>query len=208
MQILVPSCKQYKSLWHPFKVLKEKYWKDCPWRMSFIADDEDADIYIDSEDWAERLIKALPSDEKVLLWQDDYFLNDYVDNELIKKRVSELRNYYRLVPEPTPKTKDGELLKGEQYRVALMPSIWRTSILAKVLKKGENVWQFENSGTKRAIAFDGFYSALVEEFPCLFDHRGKRWSSVERGKITPNAEQFLRDNNLEYDTSIFGSNLG
>lgn len=57
----------------------------------------------------------------------------------------------------------GKLSKKYKYYISLQPAVWRKSFLQAVLKHGEDAWQTETTGTRRAVKMKGWDTYCVNE---------------------------------------------
>ncbi len=182
LAILVLSCDRYASLWPLFFDRFEKFWPDCKYPVFLLANElnfqRDGVKTINigpDKDWTSNLMCALESidAENVLLMLDDAPLAAKVNSnkfsDLISIFESEKFNYINCKASPLPKSKTkfddiGELPPGSNYRAALVPCIWRVSILKEIARIGESAWQFEIRGTKRSDQHNGFFSLWAPFF--------------------------------------------
>ena len=104
LSILVNSCDSFEDCWDPFFKLFEKYWPDC--NLPIILNTEykvfDNKKVVSSKSacgfkkkltWSEALLNALNlvDTEFILYLQEDYFIEEYVDVDSIRKAVNFLK---------------------------------------------------------------------------------------------------------------------
>src|SRR3954462_14572662 len=92
--IVVSSCDPFFDAWRPFVFFFRKYWPDCPFPVFLIVNRlrirsaivQPIAVGPDRE-WASNMISALASISQpyILYFQEDYFLNGPVNNELLAK---------------------------------------------------------------------------------------------------------------------------
>lgn len=172
--IVVASCDKYSDTWKPLFDLFFKHWPNCPYPVYLIANHETYNdprvttlLAGEDRDWSSTVAAAVSKfpHSHVLFWIDDAFPIAAVDSArvdtLFKRAVREGFSFLRLRPKPRPaKWLDdeiGELGKDAAYRVSLFATIWRVTVLQKILRCGENAWQFELDGTERSRGVPGFY---------------------------------------------------
>jgi hypothetical protein len=205
LAILVLSCDKYASLWPLFFDRFKRFWPDCEYPIFLLANEfnfqrdgvETIKIGPD-KDWTSNLMRALEfvDAENVLLMLDDAPLAAKVDSDKFSDLISifESRkfNYLNCKASPLPKNKTefnsiGELPPGSNYRAALVPCIWRVSILKDIAKIGESAWQFEIRGSKRSDQHDRFFSLWSPFFQITH--------IIIKGKIDRRAHSELMKNN-------------
>jgi hypothetical protein len=220
LAILVLSCDKYSSTWNIFFDRKKRYWPECKMPTYLIANHKK---YINSEvstinvgddiDWSSNLIIALKSikEENILLMIEDAPFNGMVNEELFKRCyqffVNEKANYLNLKASPKPNIYIdnfiGSIEAGALYRAALVPSIWKKSILTELLVEGESAWHFEIIGSERSIRFDKFYSTREPIFNLLH--------YIIKGKIPKSAAKSLEVSNelnkISFETMSYIENL-
>jgi hypothetical protein len=209
LAIVVASCDKYSDLWEPLFGEFFRHWPDCPYPIYLIANYKKHDdcrvttlLAGHDFDWSSTIAATVEQIEysHVLFWIDDVFLDKDVDSSEIERCVSKMKeldaNFLRLRPNPLPQKKlDAEIAvlpADALYRVTLFATIWKMSVLKKVLRPGETAWDFEVHGTNRSRELDGFYTVLSDVFSYLH--------GVERGVwILPTARALsARGYQLDY----------
>lgn len=201
LSIIISSCDDYSDLWNPCLKMFNKFWNDCPYRKYLLCETKSEStnpelknfnikvININSNYWSERLIKALDAIQSnyVLLYLDDFFLKGKVNTDEIKdlfaRVVKSELNMLRLLPRPGPKyykkvDKIGLLDPEDRFYVSTQASIWKKDVLKTLLKKEENIWEFEENGSLRATGKKKFYSVYKSVIPYIHH-------DIERGKWFP-----------------------
>jgi len=211
LAILVNSTDSFEDCWYPFFRLFDTYWPRCPHRIFLNTETKDykhANLKITATkvcksdanrrvSWGESLIRCLSAiDAEVILYlQDDYFLNDYVDVNLIYEflEIMQRENYshIRLMElecgGPWHQSRYPLLWEIDQranYRISLQAGLWRKDRLKFYLNPRENAWQFERWGNYRAHRkTDSFYCQNLD----YFNRRGRyivpyRPTGIVRGK--------------------------
>ena len=171
--ILVNTTDQYEDCWEPFFKLFKKYWSQFEGNIYLNTETKQfgtPELKISSiqnklihKTWSECLRFALNfiEEEIILYLQDDYFLNDFVDQQKIQYyadlMVKEKIDCIHLSPYaskgPFYLTQYPNLMKfarNAEYKISLQAALWQKSLLKKYLRVHENAAQFERYGTKRA----------------------------------------------------------
>lgn len=174
--IVVPSCDAYEDAWLPFFTFFFKYWPDCPFPIYLITDHK---IYPDNRvktialgqdfGWANNMKLVLDKipENYFLYFLEDVFLTKKVDTARILRLLDlakkENISCLRLFPEPgadkswRDNKELGLIAKDAPYRVSTMTAIWPKDAFIRLLKPGENAWQFELDGTKRSAEMDELF---------------------------------------------------
>lgn len=192
--VLVLSCDRYADLWPACFESFFRAWPDCPYPV-YLASNERAFEHPrvtsllsgPDRDWSSsvrRSVAQMPED-RVLFLYDDAFLTGRVDGEAVAHYLAwaeeHKANYLRMRGAPRPDKRVAENLgriePGSMYRTSLFQSLWRREVFLEVAKDGENPWQFELEGLKRADQYEGFYG--VYRTVLSYVH------GVERGKWFP-----------------------
>ena len=147
--------------------------------------------------WSANLKKLLNmiNEQNVLLLMDDAPLSKTVNkddfNYYYDCFIKHQMNYLNLKGTPAPDVnignKFGQIRPSTGYRTAVVPNIWKKSVLLELLKIDENAWQFEINGSRRSKNYHAFFS--VQQPVIEFDH------IIIKGKIDRNIYKKLRANN-------------
>lgn len=148
----------------------------------------------DYSSWSADLIKIIDqiNSKYVFIWIDDLYPLGYINWELVKNLLNDFRNldgnYLRLNPYPKgdiiTSNKNLNIISNRAtYRTSTVLSIWKKSILKKLLLESENAWQFEIFGSIRSSTYEGFYSSNIK----LVDYL----NVVIKGQILPSAERII-----------------
>lgn len=162
--IVIMSCDAYHDLWNDFFDLKEKYWRDCPYKTYLVSNNMPANregvttiLCGDELNWTGRLIKCLNAidEDRVILMLEDYYISSHVDNVLVDYALETMNQskavYYKLETRGTifDTNYDGvEYLKkitpNIRYGVSLITSIWDKRFLLEVIGDEDYpAWEFE-----------------------------------------------------------------
>jgi len=206
--MIVPSCDKYSILWEPFFSLKEKYWKDCPFKTYLISENPyhpgAEGIKEESQSWATNLKSALGKigAPYIYLHLEDMLIAEEVNTkrvvelfEIMKKEnilklgitpflhetnFSQFREYPDLIHVGT-----------DPYRVSTQLGFWYRETLMQILKEGENIWQTEIDGFERTIKLEPFVM-MKDEWVI------KVVNSFCQGKITDEGKKFLEKEGFDF----------
>lgn len=184
--VLINTTDSFEDCWIPFFTLFRKFWpeyagpiylntetKSFSFRgLNIVSVRNNKDSPGKRVTWSECLIRALASidSEIVLYMQEDYFLNNFVQHDLVCEYVSLMiehkdihcihltdqavtpgshpSNYKRLYP----------VQMDQQYSVSCQAALWRKEVLMDYLRPYEDAWNFEELGSQRAaLLHHNFY---------------------------------------------------
>lgn len=172
---LVSSCDKYRTAWYPLFSLVKRYWPNSPSKKYLIA--ESFNFHLDGMDiqvlknkigsaWGNNLLSALNliDTEYVIFSLEDFFLVDYVKEEIIEKCTTWMDENPQIAQIRLKPSSDSINLrvikKYEEFRIAkdTMPyridtqvAIWRRKRMMELADLKDTAWRFESQGTKRAI---------------------------------------------------------
>lgn len=223
--ILVNSSDHFEDCWHPFFKLYQKHWNitNVPILLNteFKTGYTYANLPITCSaanaqnperrlTWSECLINALHQidTDLVLYVQEDYFVEEAVNIELINEMVNlmqanEVIKYIGLthLGNYGPFNnwdKDNRLYEvlNTRYRISTQAGIWRKDTLLSYLKPEENGWMFEIFGTQRAKRNKDLFLTLNRALPpaILYAHTG-----IIKGKWHPDMPALFAQHNIEMD---------
>ncbi|NBB31616.1 hypothetical protein GVN22_25050 [Cellulophaga sp. BC115SP] len=187
--ILINTCDKFEDCWNPFFTLFQKYWPDCKGKIylntekkEFAFDNLDItslkvassrpELNNSHAKWGQCLRWALENIESdvVLYLQEDYFLKDYVKNDIIEKYVDLITSNneidcIHLTDQGSPGLYSSPfenlqlVPKYHQDRISCQAALWRRDVLLQYIRDFESGWNFEWWGSKRAgILNHGIYS--------------------------------------------------
>lgn len=195
--LIVSSCDAYQDLWRPFVNTFEKYWPDCNLKRYFIT--ENKDLFCKefhtikcglNKNWSDRLLFALKyiDSEYIILFLEDFFLKSKIENSKVNFFIKYIQinnlNFIRLIKRPNGNKESydhpllTEIENFSSFRVSTQVGIWKKKILINLIKKNENIWEFELNGTNRSNSLNNFF--CVKENVMTYKHH-----VVERGKWFP-----------------------
>jgi hypothetical protein len=176
--ILINTCDKFEDCWLPFFKLFKKYWPQYTGKIYLNTETKifaypglhiislQTNLHTPEQaiTWSECLIRALKASETdiVLYMQEDYFLKDFVKNDLVEKYVQMMQQYtnidcIHLTDQGLINDKKSEKYEGlfsvlpkQRYLVSCQAALWKKETLLKLLRTYENAWQFEEFGSQRA----------------------------------------------------------
>lgn len=176
--VLMPSCDRYGSLWPISLEALERYWPDRPDAIYLAANHRVYErkgvrqlLIGDDVSWSDNLLQALQQmrEDYVFLALDDLVMLPGTDatllNDALSRAVQQGWDYLRVNPLPPPRAVGadgiGRSAPGEAYRSATVWSLWKRSVLQKVLRPGESAWAFEKTGSARTDEFEQWWASAV-----------------------------------------------
>lgn len=177
--IFVNTCDKFEDCWDPFFKLFTIYWPNYKGKIYLNTEYKDYSypgldiipikgcvgkkITRKYATWSQCLKWAMDfiPDDIVLYMQEDYFLKDFVKNNMIDNAVELMQNnkiikcihltdqgYYSTGPSDF----DGYDLNaiGRRYRVSCQAALWDKRELISLIREHESAWQFEEYGSKRS----------------------------------------------------------
>ena len=182
---LVVSCDNYSDLWLPFFTLLDKYWKDRNAKVYLLSNHKDFSwpgvntIKVgDDVSYSDNLSKAMEEidEEWILLWLEDLFFAEDVNQSLLDKIISEFQSfdcgYLKIAPdmplsyESINNSAIGNLPKGIKYRSAIGATLYHKSTLKKLLIPGASAWELDKSNLSDTID-DPFYALTSKSYNFL-----------------------------------------
>lgn len=188
LALIVLSCDRFASLWPLFFNRLSKYFPQNFANIYLLTNflsfeqhiDHNIEVFDVGEDisWSSNLRKILDAidEQNILIMMDDAPLAKCLDRrdlqnyyDLFQKKEM---NYLNLKASPLPNCNIedavGMLRPKTGYRAAVVPCLWKKSILLELLRDEESAWEFEINGSNRSDDYPGFYS--VRSPVIIFDH--------------------------------------
>jgi hypothetical protein len=173
--VVVVSCDRFSALWPLFFDRLARHWPDYDGALYLVSNHQQFDhpkvhtlCVGDDRDWSTNLITALSNvaESRILLMLEDAPLDRPVNNAALSRIATEFGqlefDYLNLKASPRPQNGGpagyGVYPPGLTYRAALVPCIWKRSVLLDLLVPGENAWQFEIRGSRRSAKYPNFYA--------------------------------------------------
>jgi hypothetical protein len=167
--VVVSSCDAFFDAWRPFVFFFRKHWGDCPFPVFLIVNHlrvrsefiEPISVGPDRE-WASNMMTALGSISQpyILYFQEDYFLNGRVNNELLAEDFAYAFDHDvasfcfqargQLEPNFQPlNDRFGVVPSDSDGRTRLQVTLWKTEVLRATLRPGESAWNMEARASER-----------------------------------------------------------
>jgi hypothetical protein len=176
--ILINTTDTFEDCWEPFFILFKKYWPNYIGKIYLNTEFKDYShsglniICVKNSinnsnfklSWSECLKIALNNidDDIILYLQEDYFLKDFVKNDIINdiykimKKFNEIECIHLTSSSGIISDKSiyndnlYKIINPQRYFVSCQAAFWRKTFLFSILSKFENAWQFEEFASKRA----------------------------------------------------------
>lgn len=231
--IIVSSCDKFKDAWEPFFVLLEKYWPNHPRKILL---NSESVLYSGSfqgvktvlnthnESWSERIrntVKQVDT-EYVLFFLEDYFIWDYVKEDVFDSAVQIMHNDKKTsaivfhgvsVDEKYNTRFDTDKVFAEQNnrlisRLHVVVSLFRKDYFLKLLCSNENPWRYERESYARSLALGK--KVLAQNYGCskpcfLYYLKPRDNIGINQGKWLKDTITMFEKNGI---TNIDYSNLG
>lgn len=170
--------------------------------------------------WAKRLKVVLNQidTEFILLFLEDYWLDDKVDNEYFERVLQWIRenkdistfSFYPCEPEDNIHDKRFERMALRpqkcKYKLNCQVALWRRDMLIKYLRDHESPWEWELWGSIRASRYKERFYTLIPGSKLVFSYGDPNVGClIHRGKwVKGVAERLAKMYNLDVDFSIRG----
>ena len=224
--VLINSCDAYTDVLDYFFFFYKKFW-NCPYKtylnmedVAYKNDILEKTFVFGKTAWSKRLIKCLKEIEQefVIMFLDDFFLVDYVDQKKLDECVSRMQNdrsigYFMFEPHLSDKfgmPKEDDYFrkrdKRERYLCSAQIILWRKSYLLRVMRKRESPWEFETYGTFRMRHYKEKLYVLNTDAPPVFPYsfRGEGAVGIVAGQWSKGNVALFEKYNLECDFSKRG----
>lgn len=203
ISLVVSSCDKYEDAWYPYFELIKKFWPEHPEKIYLISENKSYSTeglniescnFGDDCTWSERFYKTLEKIESkyVVFSLEDFFLLDYVKQEMIEKCVRWMEEDSSIAECRLHGSEYEGLVESEKYapfrfagddtpyRLDTQVALWNREALMSFIDRTENPWQFEGTGTKRIIGTDKKFLWLYNPQPedisnDVFPYRIYQW---------------------------------
>lgn len=206
--LVVFSCDKYKDTWDIFFKLKEKYWKECPYKSYLVTETKKCEysetISINQGMWTRRARMALErlSSDYVIVMLDDFFIRSQVDQARIESIINDFGDatYYNFETMNRPSlecNKAGfrEQMKDQPYLNSCQRGIWDRKKLIEQLKDDMNPWEWE---VQKINNNEKYYVNNSSEIIDI-GHRYGEAFGITKGKWTMEAYKFLKKEGFDID---------
>jgi hypothetical protein len=183
--ILINTTDSFEDCWFPFFTLFKKYWPEYTGKiylntetksysyegLNIISIQNNKNTPNKKTTWSECLLRALNviEEDVILYMQDDYFIKDFVKNEIVEKFILLMHENSKIdCIHLTDAASPGEIIsefknlytipKIDQDRISCQAALWKKDTLMLYPRKYETAWNFEWWGSKRAAILNhNFY---------------------------------------------------
>ncbi len=189
--LFVNTTDSFEDCWIPFFTLFKKYWPDYTGKiylntetkvftfpgLDIVSVQNNINTPNKKITWSECLIRALNSieNEVILYMQEDYFLKDFVKNDLVKKYAQMMEEHsdiqcIHLTDQAVRAESRSEydhldkVALNQRYRVSCQAALWHKSELLDLVRKYEDAWEFEEFGSKRSALLERDYLEVNREY--------------------------------------------
>lgn len=217
--IMITSCDAYQDCWEPIIYSLDKYWPDCEYPRYIVTNYKDAKlpnttivkVGDDHRSWcnlARMGMDAIP-EEYVIYFQDDYWLNQRVNNEAIKRHVKyfeekqlDFLKIYDDMPRDNYRIDNSDYCENRpniRYSINTAIAIWRKSTISKLMVQDWSGWEFERKVIPYIhekcieIKSQTLHSSVVKEKGINTIEE----NAIVRGVWTQSAVAFLKENGME-----------
>lgn len=218
--VFVVSCAKYQEAWEPFFKLFKKYWPDCPYKVYLLTDHgrypgiETIELGEDQH-WASNCLDAFAKvpEERILLFQEDFFLISNVNTAVVRKLVRHSLDFdvgcMRLYPVPGPTGRWhstdylGTIGPFDDFRFSFQLSLWKKSLYTSLLVRGEDPWTTEFVGARRSVfSKEPFLGVLpINDLPIPY-----LGYAIDSGEWQPHALERLKQEG--FDISKLSKRVG
>lgn len=213
--ILILSCDSYEDIWRPFFILKERYWKFCPYE-TYIATESKNCLYAESLKhtgaWTKRIRESLQDipTKYVLILCEDFFIRERVDDVRIGRCIDNMTDdiatfSFEKEYDPTlPCEFDGFRLKPNKSRYlnSCQTSLWDREKLIERLQEDTSAWGWEYT------TVDSPYKHYVNSSDFIIDYGYKHygdWFGIRKGKwVQEDVIPLFEKEGIEMDFAIRG----
>jgi hypothetical protein len=210
--IVILSCDKFRTTWEPCIDHLFNSWPDCPYNVYLLnnytssSDSRVIDLLVgEDESWSDSLKKGL-----LKLKQNRIFFI-YDDSFITYLNISEIQRIFRLAVDlnlDSVAFEEKDSVRGTtfnsslrllsdkmRYRNSLFLNLIKRDTLIKLLKSGENAWQFEKVGNERGKGLN-FYMVFRKNY-CTYKH------GIVKGSWMPNTYKYLLKNGYNLDSNFF-----
>ncbi len=216
--IMITSCDVYQECWKPIIVSLDKFWPDREYPRYIVTNYKEENLpnttFIkvgdDNRSWCNLTrmgMEAIP-EEYVIYLQDDYWLNQKVDNEAIKTHVDyfeknslDFLKIYDDMPRDKYRIGDGDYCENPpdiRYSINTAIAIWRKSTISKLMIQDWSGWKFE----RKIISYINEHHIKLKSQTLHSSEEKKKGintikdNAIVRGVWTHAAVDFLKENDL------------
>lgn len=207
ISLVILSCDKYNDTWEIFWKLKNKYWKDCPYKV-YIATENKTCSYFNTiktqGSWTKRARDTLQKiDTKyVLVMMDDFFIRNKVDQGRLNTIESHFKDNVACFDLQQPystqieesdlegfKIKSGDCT----YKCSCQPALWDRLKLIELLSGDKSPWEWELYTTSPYIHYINSGDLIID-----IGFHNKEFS-ITQGKWSKEIIPFFKSENIDID---------
>ena len=204
--IVILSCDKYSDLWEQITDNVKENLAELELPIYLVTNNLhflDHELHIiktgDDKNWSDSLNTALSKvrEENILIILDDIFIVEKPNYSQILRcfEILETFNLATLHARPSPKRRRSNLHHSDWYEyskddeyTANVHAFWNKACLVKILRGGENAWDFEVYGTAR---LNLHFRSGAFDFPLL-----TMAHLIEKGAWVPEIKEIVEELNL------------
>jgi len=231
--VLINTTDSFEDCWLPFFTLFKKYWPEYTGKiylntetkiythsgLNIICIQNNNNKISKTITWSECLVRALNYiDEEIILYmQEDYFLKDFVKNEIVEKFVHLMRNNSKIACiHLTDQGSPGDFISEfenlftipifHQDRISCQAALWKKDVLLQYPRSHESAWNFEWWGSKRAAILNHNFYVVDRNWVKLnyFEIIPYLFTGVIGGRWLKDVVFLFETNNIKIDYSFRG----
>lgn len=232
--ILINTTDSFEDCWFPFFTLFKKFWPEYAGKIYLNTETkvyahEGLNIICIQNNivfpnkkitWSECLLRALNliEDDVILYMQEDYFLKDFVKNDVFEDFVKlislkndidciHLTDSGGLLGLPsTFHDKLHQLISPQRYLTNCQAALWKKKTLQTLIRPYENAWQFEEFGSKRAIKLKPIFLGVSHSFVKhnVFEIIPYIFTGIIQGRWFEPVVELFENNQIDIDFSKRG----
>lgn len=229
LSVVVNSCDKYEDAWNPFFRLFHIMEADKATSNPIILNTETKQFHCDylnvktintpgKKTWSERMLNTLKQidSEFILLLLEDFFIMQKFNLEYFNKVMDYLRDHPDVGAVHTtpngrfPKDAEDMFLRRDfnKLNITITVVVWRKEFLEVLLRKHENIWQFEWYSTFRAKKLYPEWKIVQynEKFPIIYDYRVniQEGYGITESKWLPKNKELFDQYGIEVDYDNLG----
>lgn len=222
---LVSSCDKYEDAWHPFFELLHIYGGDFHYPIVLNTEtkqyhSEHFDVRVINTPfkatWSERMMNVLQQidTEFVFLLLDDFFLQSPFNHAQFDKVVEYMRSnpdagVMHMTPSARFKNLPPEMFferTFDELNITVTAVLWRRAYLQKILRKHENIWDFEWYCGQRAKKYPEKIMQYSQAFPIIFDYKViiSEGYGITESKWLPKNKELFEKHGIDVDFEKLG----
>lgn len=198
LRVVVTTCDKQAHVVPLFVKYFQRAWPDCPFDVEFVGNTKMPQearrlgkvvLVGEDEGWSTSMLRYIgDSTEPFLLLLEDFFLADVVRKPfqaaveaILQPNVGQVRVY----PDPGPTLPwnnseyVGKIDKQKPYALSLQAAFWKPQVFRDLLVQGENPWQVETRGARRARSYGKYLFLGTYEKAVVYKEYLRRGEPIE-----------------------------